>query len=137
MYKMSWRYRVNYVHVYLPHPKYSQDFWSVERIKGPNNELKSKYKVRPFGHVGTSCAHVPNIQWKTGNQISGCNGKSQYSQERDFTKDWYKVEEIESLFNVELLRRNSCDFNKCNRNEQFLIMIHSVQIDYFKKDYYT
>ena len=38
--------------LYVIHPKYSQDFESVERNQGMNHEKILKYQVRPFDHTG-------------------------------------------------------------------------------------
>ena len=56
---MLWRYSVNHVHIYLPHPKYSQAFGSAERNLGPNHELIPKHQACRLGHEGTT--HDVNI----------------------------------------------------------------------------
>ena len=48
------------IHGYLHHPKYSQDFKSVDCNWVPNHELISHYQVLPFWTRGTSqsCVYI-------------------------------------------------------------------------------
>ena len=45
-------YGMNHVHVYIPHPGYSQYLGSAGDDQGPSYELISKYQGQPFVHAG-------------------------------------------------------------------------------------